>query len=214
MRNPSKTPVRETDKGCLSCHMGNATHAGRVQGSHARNQVGCTSCHSVHKPSKTTGIQSVNGLCATCHTSVWASFQRPQKHRLPEGAMSCVDCHNPHGGLKPGNMRIVAANEPGCFKCHADKRGPYTFEHSPVRVEGCAACHEPHGSANPRMLARAEVRFQCLECHSNIGSPNPATGTVGGVPPAFHDLRSARYRACTTCHIKIHGSHVSKALLR
>ena len=72
--------------------------------------------------------------------------------------MSCVDCHNPHGSTRPAMTQTFAANEPGCFNCHGDKRGPFTFEHAPVRFEGCATCHEPHGSANPRMLARQDLR--------------------------------------------------------
>ncbi len=151
---------------------------GRINSSHAKNQVSCVACHSIHKngpnglvPRKAADI---NQLCAGCHTDVWASFQRPFKHRLPEGAMSCVDCHNPHGSVLPRMIQTANANEPGCFKCHGDKRGPFTFEHAPVRLEGCTACHQPHGSANPRMLIRAEVRFVCLECHSNLPAPTPA----------------------------------------
>jgi len=129
--------------------------------------------------------------------------------------MSCVDCHNPHGSYSKAMQRTVAGNEPGCLKCHTDKRGPFTFEHAPMRYEGCSTCHVPHGSVNPRMLTRAEVRFQCLECHSNVVSPRvPSTGTVGGIPPAIHDLRSSRYQNCTICHVKVHGSHVDRALLR
>ena len=108
-------------------------------------------------------------------------------------------------------MAKVQFNETGCLSCHADKRGPFAFEHAPVRLEGCGACHEPHGSTNPRMLTRPEVRQLCLECHSGVG---PSRGTLGGAAPAFHDLRSARYRNCSVCHTKVHGSHVSKALLR
>ena len=37
------------------------------------------------------------------------------------------------------SLQTVAANEPGCFNCHGDKRGPFMFEHAPVRFEGCAA---------------------------------------------------------------------------
>ena len=110
----------------------------------------------------------INQLCASCHANVWAQFQKPFHHRLPEQAMSCVDCHNPHGSIRPAMTQIFAANEPGCFNCHGDKRGPFTFEHAPVRFEGCGACHEPHGSANPRMLRRQEVRFVCLECHATM----------------------------------------------
>jgi DmsE family decaheme c-type cytochrome len=111
-------------------------------------------------------------------------------------------------------MQTVSANEPGCFKCHGDKRGPFVFEHAPVRLEGCTACHEPHGSANPRMLTRGEVRMVCLEYHSNTPPAMTASKTLGGIPPAFHDLRNPRFRNCTMCHVKIHGSNVHEELLR
>jgi DmsE family decaheme c-type cytochrome len=216
IRNPSKLTAVVADRTCLACHVNQPTNVGRVQGSHGKNQVGCASCHSMHGPPK-TGARLEQ--CASCHVSSWAEFQRPFAHKLRTGAMNCVDCHNPHGTFQPRSIQTVNANEPGCFKCHGDKRGPFVFEHAPVRLEGCRACHEPHGSANPRMLTRHEVRFQCLECHSNIGSPtgagaNPAAGQLGGTPPAFHDLRNPRYRNCTVCHIKVHGSHVDRALTR
>jgi DmsE family decaheme c-type cytochrome len=130
--------------------------------------------------------------------------------------MSCVDCHNPHGSLLPASIRTASANEPGCFKCHGDKRGPFAFEHAPVRLDGCQGCHQPHGSANPRMLTRHEVRFVCLECHSNRPAQTAQTQApvLGGIPPAFHDLQNPRYRNCTICHVKIHGSHVDRDLMR
>ncbi len=208
--NPAKRPAAAADRGCLMCHLNQPTQLGRLRGGHARNQVACIACHPIHQgPEKMLPRASaaINRNCAGCHTSQWAEFQRPHRHKLPEGAMSCVDCHNPHGGLLPASVRTVAANQPGCFKCHADKRGPFTYEHPPVRLEGCRACHEPHGSANPRLLTRPEQRLVCLECHASLGAP-------AGVPPAFHDLRSARYRNCTICHTKIHGSYVDRALRR
>jgi len=217
IRNPPKLKPAEADKICLTCHLNQPTHVGRINSSHARNQVSCTACHSIHAngpnglvPRKQADI---NKLCAGCHADVWASFQRPYKHRLPEGAMSCVDCHNPHGSFLPRSIQTVSANEPGCFKCHGDKVGPFTYEHAPVRVEGCMACHQPHGSANPRMLTRHEVRFVCLECHSNLPTPVPAA-TLGTIPPAIHDLRSPRFQNCNLCHQKVHGSYVSRDFLK
>ena len=217
IRNPTKLPAAEADRECLGCHLHQPTHVGRIESGHARNQVSCVTCHSVHKSSEELVPRrraAINAKCANCHTAVWASFDRPYRHRLPEGAMSCVDCHNPHGSLLPRSMRTVSANEPGCFKCHGDKRGPFVFEHAPVRLEGCDACHEPHGSANPRMLTRQEVRFTCLECHANTPATSAASQTLGGVPPSFHDLRSPQFQNCTICHVKVHGSNVNAELLR
>ena len=131
--------------------------------------------------------------------------------------MSCVDCHDPHGSILRASTQPYAANDRPCFGCHGNLRGPFTFEHAPVRLEGCGACHEPHGSANPRMLARAEVRYLCLECHSNLpAAPPPITNppALGGVPPAFHNLYSPRFQNCTICHVKVHGSYVSQELLK
>jgi DmsE family decaheme c-type cytochrome len=217
IRNPAKLAAAAADKICLTCHLNQPTHVGRLESSHAKDQVSCTSCHKVHANGPNGLVlrkpAAINEQCASCHSNVWAEFQRPNHHKLPEGAMSCVDCHNPHGSIRPAMAQSFAANEPGCLNCHGDKRGPFTFEHGPVRFEGCVACHEPHGSANPRMLVRQEVRIVCLECHANLPTVN-TTGTIGVVPPAFHDLRSPRFQNCTVCHQKIHGSYVDRNLLR
>jgi len=219
IRNPGKIGPAQADAVCLTCHLNQPTHVGRINSSHARNQVACVQCHSIHKngPDGLVARKTadINALCAGCHQDVWASFQRPFKHRLPQGAMSCVDCHNPHGGVLARSQQTVRANEPGCFKCHGNLAGPFTYEHPPVRLEGCSACHEPHGSANPKMLTRAQVGFVCMECHSNLPAPTPpANGTLGTVGPAFHNLSDPRFRNCTVCHQKVHGSYVNRALLR
>ena len=217
IRNPAKLTAAAIDAICLTCHLGQPTLVGHLRSSHAKDAVACTTCHKIHgdgpdelvvrKPAAT------NELCSDCHLNVWAQFQRPNHHRLPEGAMTCVDCHNPHGTIRPAMTRSFAANEPGCFNCHGDKRGPFTFEHAPLRFQGCGSCHEPHGSANPRMLTRQSVQYVCLECHANLPTLN-RTGTIGVVPPSFHDLRSPIFQNCTVCHQKIHGSYVDRNLLK
>jgi DmsE family decaheme c-type cytochrome len=238
--NPLKVRPSSADRVCLTCHLNQQTQVGRVMSGHARSQVRCAECHSIHAaepsqsvytdarllpgsisamPNRRVTAQTAN--CTRCHSNTWGEFQRPYRHNLPEGSMTCTDCHNPHGGTRRSMWVNAGMNEPGCFRCHGDKRGPFTFEHAPVRLEGCSTCHQPHGSANPRMLTRHEVRFQCLECHSNTSAATLATtnvqqpaGGLGVVPPAFHDLRSPRYRNCTTCHWKIHGSQVNRAFTR
>src|ERR1035441_8223353 len=142
--NPAHLPAAEADRDCLKCHINQPTHIGRIQSSHAKNEVSCPACHSIHRNGPNglvpRRMATINEQCASCHTAVWAEFQRPYKHRLPEGAMSCVDCHNPHGSILHASAQSYAANEPGCFRCHGNLRGPFTFEHAPVRLEGCGAC--------------------------------------------------------------------------
>lgn len=209
LRNPVPPPAARIDERCLQCHAGDATHSNRLWGSHGRNQISCTQCHTVHQAVRRPLLAvEPNALCQKCHLSVQAEFTRPYRHKLQEGAMACVDCHNPHGELPARQLRRVSANEVICLKCHGDKRGPFPFEHAPARLGRCATCHEPHGSMNPRMLVRHEQRFLCLECHTS------SLQTIGITPPAFHDLRSPRFQNCTICHSKIHGSFVSKDLLR
>ncbi len=217
---PAKLKPAANDKLCLTCHLNQPTHAGRLNSSHVRNQVSCSSCHFIHKDNGNglvaRKLADINVQCAKCHTDVWTSFRRPFKHPVPEGAMSCVDCHNPHGGvIARGMLQTANANEPGCFKCHGDKRGPFVFEHAPVKTEPCSTCHEPHGSANPWMLTRAQVRFVCLECHASLPGPTlAANATLGSIPPALHDLRSPRFQQCTLCHQKVHGSYVDRDLFK
>lgn len=214
--NPSlirrfRTGDTVTESGvCLTCHSREGTHPDRVMDTHSASAVGCVNCHSVHDPGETRKllIDAPDMLCSSCHASQRSDFRRPFSHPLEAGITRCIDCHAPHGDSGERQLLRSHANESACLACHSDKRGPFTFEHLPTLVGGCGSCHEPHGSANPRMLVRHEVRFLCLECHTN------SVSAFGGTPPAFHDLRSSRIQNCTLCHTKIHGSHISPALLR
>lgn len=225
IRNPQKLSSENQNRLCLTCHLDQNTPAGRISGGHAKDGPGCLHCHSIHgedkRPLVIRRAADVNAECASCHQTEWAQFQRPYRHRLPEGAMSCVSCHNPHGSHSPlETQRLAFGNEPACVRCHSEYRGPFTFEHAAIRLEGCQGCHQPHGSANPKMLTRHEVRVVCLECHANLPlNSNPAASVtalkqLAGVPPAFHNLNSPQFQNCTICHVKIHGSYVSDTLTR
>jgi DmsE family decaheme c-type cytochrome len=197
------------NQACLDCHRGAETQRGRLFGAHYQNSLACTSCHNIHAAEARPLLTAESTeLCSSCHLSARAAFRRPFTHKLEQKAIDCVDCHNPHGGPPPASQTRFAANDAGCLKCHADKRGPFPFEHAPVKLEACSTCHEPHGSANPRMMTRRDVSQLCLECHTSTMQ------TLGGPPTGFHDLRSARFRNCTICHTKVHGSYISKDLLR
>ena len=82
-----------------------------------------------------------------------------------------------------------------CYTCHAEKRGPFLFEHEPVR-ENCDNCHDPHGTVNEYSLKIARPRL-CNECH-NFGMDNTAGPTVES---------SRMGQSCENCHTAIHGSN-------
>jgi DmsE family decaheme c-type cytochrome len=115
-------------------------------------------------------------------------------------------------GQRPRMVEQGVTNEEPCLKCHVDKRGPFVFEHAPVRVEGCETCHNPHGSMNAKLLKRPVVFTVCLECHNGSGS-----GLRGeGVPlqSSKHNMLDPKYQRCTTCHVRIHGSNADAFFLR
>jgi DmsE family decaheme c-type cytochrome len=208
---------------CLRCHSESLGRTGIRRSSHTLANVACNQCHSIHKSGtlKFLLAKEQRDVCYGCHQNVRAQFAMPFKHRVNEGFMACSDCHNPHGAQAPtwrmgGRPRMVDTalrNEEPCLKCHVDKRGPFAFEHPAVRVEGCEACHNPHGSAHPRLLKRPAMFTLCLECHDGSGAFGRQADGIK-ITPTFHNMADPRYRDCTTCHVRIHGSNSDARFLR
>ena len=207
---------------CLTCHWRDMPRANIRRSSHTEADVVCTSCHSIHKSPvpKFLLAKVQRDLCYTCHTTVRAQFEMPSKHRVNEGTIQCTDCHNPHGtfaatwrmGSRPMVNQALNNEEP-CLRCHSDKRGPFTFEHASVRVDGCETCHSAHGSPNARLLRRPVVFTLCLECHNGAGTFGRRNDGVPLQTPG-HNLLDPRYQRCTVCHVRIHGSNSNQYFLR
>jgi len=198
------SPQEASDR-CLSCHLGQENQANFLRSDHGANAVSCLECHSVHNPKVRSPLLVADqpALCYTCHAEVKPEFNKPFHHKIHEGLMDCSDCHNQHGGFNASQLRDATGNDYACYTCHADKQGPFVFEHVPIKVEGCQLCHSPHGSNYPRMLKRPEVHLLCLDCHSDT------VGVLGPRTPSFHNMGVASYRQCTICHVNIHGSNLN-----
>jgi len=169
---------------------------------HTQNGVSCVSCHSPHHASTKEYLLSKSQpeLCFGCHLSQKPQFEMPFHHRVEEGLIQCSDCHNVHGSALPKQVRQASSQDAVCFKCHADKQGPYVYEHAAVKVSGCPSCHTVHGGPNPHMLKLSNVNVLCLQCHTT-SSFSSAPGA-----PSFHNQASF-FQACTLCHVAIHGSN-------
>lgn len=196
---------------CLNCHEKGGLYywKGNIHGRNLR----CTDCHHVMDNVSKRGLlndTSERDICLGCHVQKKKDILRSPHLSHDQAKMTCSTCHAPHGSDTPGILSASSVNE-NCFKCHADKRGPYLFDHLPVQ-ENCLLCHVPHSSMN-RALLKIRQPFLCLECHSNL----PVRGT--GSPDA-HDVlnpgsRFTFNKGCTNCHPMIHGSrHPSGARLQ
>lgn len=201
-----KTANAETvNATCLGCH-DKARQANWKGGMHERRGLACTTCHGVHKfESARAQVKTamVANTCFSCHPAIRAQTMRTSHHPIREGKVGCGDCHDPHDSRSAKFISASSINEK-CYQCHAEKRGPFLWEHAPVR-ENCASCHTPHGSNHDKLLV-AKRPYLCQRCHSNTRHPGTlqdARNTVTGASPSNRILG----RACQNCHSNIHGSN-------
>lgn len=226
--NPAKLTSAEANKWCLDCHSGGRTHLEWAGGQHDRKDMSCLSCHNVHHsqlltkmganltglaeseaaeiinvklPDKMLAAFTVEETCLRCHTEQRkALFQRSThlfRTELRNTKVGCTSCHNPHGGEGRKMLASHTVNDV-CYTCHAEKRGPFLWDHPPVR-EDCMNCHSPHGSNNPKLLT-ARVGLLCQQCHIHM---LPRHSTTAGKPLDIWSIN----RGCVNCHAQVHGSN-------
>jgi DmsE family decaheme c-type cytochrome len=218
------TPVETQNGQCLNCHSGGQRMhwPGSI---HATNKLACSDCHNPMARFSANGLMkkaSITETCQTCHQQQRAEFRKKSHMPVPEGKMTCEDCHNPHGSTSKTLLKADTVNDL-CYTCHAEKRGPFLWEHAPVR-ENCMNCHAPHGSNQDKLLSQARPML-CQQCHSGSGAmghqlfaantnsalmSNPAAGlivTTGGQNVQLAQNIRAEGRSCQTCHSQIHGSN-------
>ena len=194
---------------CLSCHAKSDHVRNWFSGAHQAQDIKCADCHTIHReahgesrgefrgeapgiPRAIESFRQMNENCLRCHQKQNAEADLPYHHPIREAKMSCMDCHDPHGGSAGNNLKLSNTNEL-CFTCHAEYQGPFTFQHAPVN-ESCLKCHSSHGSPNQNMLTVSQPAL-CLQCHS-----------------AHHNGASLPLvDRCTNCHNSIHGTDIPSA---
>ncbi|MEN8183367.1 MAG: DmsE family decaheme c-type cytochrome [Myxococcota bacterium] len=205
-------PIAPQNEACLACHEGGGRMNWAGSG-HERQNLACASCHDAHVQEDPVLRKDIDPMifardgqakvCFSCHMEQRAQVQqRVSSHPLREGKMECSSCHNPHGSIGPGLLKRPTLNET-CYQCHAEKRGPFLWEHAPVR-EDCSLCHTPHGSNHP-VLLRTRVPQLCQQCHMAAFHPSTAyTGPDFATPRLdIHSLEEG----CMNCHSEVHGSN-------
>ncbi len=201
--DPKHDAPAKIDGKCLTCHAD--SHRDDWEGGvHQRADVSCVACHDVHaRRDPMMDPLAQNETCVGCHRQQLADIRKISAHPLRDGQMACNDCHASHGARDAAALLKRDTTNQLCFDCHADKRGPYLWEHAPV-TEDCSTCHTPHGS-NHRALLTRSAPLLCQSCHAQSGHPSVAFNTAGlpsGAPSAFLLARS-----CMNCHSQVHGSN-------
>jgi DmsE family decaheme c-type cytochrome len=200
--------VAAQNEACLQCH-GKGRQLGWEGSGHEARGLACTGCHRVMAPTSQRGQlaaidtrtplgfqRAATEVCVSCHRIEGAQLLRASHHPLREGKLTCTDCHDPHGGNSDRGLLVAATANDTCYRCHAEKRGPFLWEHPPVR-EDCLTCHEPHGSVHDKLL-RAKMPRLCQSCHVETGHPTT---------PFDATSRFVFNRSCTNCHPQVHGSN-------
>ena len=203
IKNPNTMTAREVSDTCVTCH-NRSEHNAWAGGKHDSRNMSCVTCHSVHAPkSEKAQLKTETQIetCSQCHKKEANKIHRSSHMPLREGKMECTSCHNPHGSNNVKMLREGNSIAEACASCHAEKRGPFLFEHA-VGRENCVTCHDPHGSNNDRMLV-AKVPMLCQRCH--IHSRHPAT--IYDQTQVNNRSNRVVGRGCVNCHSMVHGSN-------
>jgi DmsE family decaheme c-type cytochrome len=195
---PGRSPAEEVNALCGACHDNNASHAYWEGSEHESAGLSCGDCHATHQKwpeVKGAHVASQVELCAACHKSQQKALTQRSHHPFREGKTECGACHNPHGSGTEYSLKSDSVNDQ-CYSCHEDKRGPFLWEHSPVR-EDCLTCHDAHGSNHASLLVTRTAQL-CQSCHLQGRHQ-----TVAGTENAAWYVN----RQCLNCHMQIHGSN-------
>lgn len=203
-----KADANTRSASCLTCHEGVRALAYWGMSRHQSADVSCDNCHSMHMGRVGENLLKGKGpeACFGCHRNIKAQTNKQSHHPIREGKVKCTDCHNPHGSFDIKAMITADSLNELCYKCHAEKRGPYAFEHAPV-PEDCLSCHEIHGSNHSKLLVR-KVPNLCQSCHSSgshLARGYTHLHSFGG--PATSNKNRFFARSCLNCHGNIHGSN-------
>ena len=201
---PQTLTASEASATCTTCH-DRSKHALWDGSQHDQRDVGCLSCHSVHSSKGPSQLKAATEQeqCGTCHKQVANKMFRHNHMPVREGKMACSACHNAHGSTNQKLLKAGTTVDESCTSCHAEKRGPFLWEHAPV-ADSCVNCHDPHGSNNDRMLV-AKQPFLCQRCH--VTSRHPPTVYEGYLLKNSTNANKIFGRSCASCHQQIHGSN-------
>lgn len=206
--------VREQNELCLNCHQPQEIRAKHVN--YPAPATNCVSCHSPHGSQRQALIRNVlhrsyatncadchqggqsvtSHRCLECHQDVGREMASSHNHLVRYGDNSCIACHSPHAGDRPGLLK--GRERYLCGSCHQGtiKRAEQAAHAHPLSrpdANACGSCHNLHGSNHPAML-KSPVNTVCIDCHSEH---EQFTHPIG---ERVFDPRTGQMMTCASCH--------------
>lgn len=217
------TPRATAEEKCMTCHP--ASRVEFEQSVHARESLGCASCHGGDPESLDAEAahrgrfealadrQAIPASCARCHSDLAA--MRPYNLPVDQYAVYQTSAHG--RAVASGDLRGAV-----CSDCHGahDTRppsDPKSRVHQKNLPATCAACHSDaslmSGYGHPTDVVEAYVggghgRALLVEGVPAAPSCNSCHGVHGATPPGFGDID----KVCGSCHTEarrafLEGAH-------
>jgi len=154
--SPNKDHLRESLSGdqkenlCLKCH-DKGLNVSATGSRHAPLDMGCDTCHVIHKKGAPGNPESNLHLNAEPHTL-------------------CVGCHDVKSESLVKAHRGQPFEKADCLACHAvhQSDGPklvQKFAHRPYADKSCDTCHQAPKDGKV-VLAKTDSKALCIECHA------------------------------------------------
>lgn len=198
--------VEQRNDVCMGCH-NNGERMHWLSSAHEAEDLVCVNCHSIHEPNTVVERTTQAEVCFECHKEIRSQTYRASSHPIRENKVICSDCHNAHGSAGPSSLKQFTINE-NCYSCHAEKRGPFLWEHYPAS-EDCTLCHRVHGSNHAALLNKPGPQL-CQQCHADVSAGGGRRHIRNYLDYDDTNPGRARFKVgmnCANCHSKIHGSN-------
>jgi predicted CXXCH cytochrome family protein len=225
IRQLDRLSAKQLDATCLSCHA--SAHPNFLRSDHAKADVSCSSCHSIHGPVAAAvpappaeaaapaasdaapavgpapaAVVAPIAVVATKKTSVSTRFFGVLK---PDASAHDPLQWNTASLDVPGaNPNLLKASQPQlCYSCHVDIKPAFSQPFHHKVNEGlmkCTDCHDSHGTfRNNQLRSTADQNMICTKCH---------TETRG---PFVFEHAAVKAEGCLSCHSP-HGSQNARLL--
>ena len=210
------------DYACFRCH---TTGPDEGNGALAEPGVQCEACHGMGKlhaqsPSANNIVRDHSALaCATCHSrdpnetrivaedGFIANYQQYTEllagshHDLaaPHHDLNCTDCHDPHKGIRNGQVGGIVKTCTSASPCHEGK----VVNHRGGGVSpNCVDCHMSRATLSARSVNKyqGDVRTHIFKIHNGAEGQADMFETMGAGTFVKQGYGVTLDYACYSCH--------------